>query len=261
MASDPLREALFKEIHVLPLPTQRALLRLKDTLLISDARWRYIEETFTLPKSHRLWKLRQLRTELNKGATISDTTSLQGATVDIMKLITDMIRKEPPADPAKPIIIKFAFDACRITTNVQEVIGTISRIRMDRLSKSPRNASQFVVWIGSETYESYQQELSSVKGIINGILKDPKITVDGVAYTLDPYLVLDMKSLCIVLGVYEVYRSNCKYRCCWCRLPNNKIGDFSVAHWPFRSIEEMKMLGTQNVPPSKNYGIKVRSEI
>lgn len=253
---------MIDELKDLLFPSPIDLLKLKDTLLISDAKWRVMEEFLQLPSSHRIWKLRELRTQLNKGAGVTDTTSGRGSSIDINKLIGDMIRRDPPSpDQSKVITLKFAFDACRITTNVEEVIGTISKVRMDKSSKSPENACQFVVWIGAETYQEYKQELASIRTVINNIIHNPKLEVDGVEYTLDPYLVLDMKSLCVMLGLYEVYRSSCNFRCCWCKCTKHKLGAFNVQSWPFRSIEEMKTLAEQNKPPSKNFGIKVSATV
>lgn len=252
-----LRELLIEQLKELLFPSPEAFLRLKDQLLISDAKWKIVEEFHKLPTSHRIWKLRELRAKLNKGAGVSDSASGRGASVDVTKMISDMIRKDPPSDPSQVITLKFAFDACRITTNVEEVIGTVSKVRMDRHSKSPENASQFIVWLGAETYQEYEQELAAVRDTINGLVADPKIIVDGITYTLDPYLVLDMKSLCVMLGLYEVYRSNCKFRCCWCHCPGNKIGLFNIASWPFRSIEQMKLIAALKKAPSKSFGIKV----
>ena len=258
---DELRKLLTEQLKDALFPTPVDLLKLKDFLLISDAKWKVMEGYFNLPTSHRLWKLRELRKNLNDEAGVSYTTSGHGSTIGITKLIGDMIRKDPPSDASQPITLKFAFDACRITSNVEEVIGTISKVRMDRQSKSPENASQFIVWIGAETYNEYKQELAAVRDVINGIVANPSLTVDGTSYTLDPYLVLDMKSLCVMLGLYEVYRSNCKFRCCWCHCTKDKIGVFNIDSWSFRSIAQMKADAELNKTPSTNYGIKVSSRI
>jgi hypothetical protein len=135
---DELRKLLTEQLKDALFPTPVDLLKLKDFLLISDAKWKAMEGYFNLPTSHRLWKLRELRKNLNDEAGVSYTTSGHGSTIGITKLIGDMIRKDPPSDASQPITLKFAFDACRITSNVEEVIGTISKVRMDRQSKSQR---------------------------------------------------------------------------------------------------------------------------
>jgi len=57
---------------------------------------------------------------------------------------------------------------------------------------------------------------------------------------------------------YEVYRSNCQFRCCcWCHCTRDKIGVFGIGSWPFRSIEQMKANAVLSKSPSKNFGIKV----
>lgn len=105
-------------------------------------------------------------------------------------------------------------------------------------------------WIDSLRANEYKQELAAVRDVINGIVANPSLTVDGTSYTLDPYLVLDMKSLCVMLGLYEVYRSNCKFRCCWCHCTKDKIGVFNIDSWSFRSIAQMKADAELNKTPS-----------
>jgi hypothetical protein len=105
-------------------------------------------------------------------------------------------------------------------------------------------------WIDSLRANEYKQELAAVRDVINGIVANPSLTVDGTSYTLDPYLVLDMKSLCVMLGLYEVYRSNCKFRCCWCHCTKDKIGVFNIDLWSFRSIAQMKADAELNKTPS-----------
>jgi hypothetical protein len=255
LSIEPLRERIAVKLQEQLSPSTRELLKLKDWLMISDHKWKYFEKTFNLGKQGRIYAIRKLRGKLNDAMDILPTESGQGATLNIINIIKNMIRREKPAD--KKLTLKFAFDACRITANIEEVIGTISNVHMDKTSKSPKNADQFVVWIGSESHEEYNRELSTVKDIINGLLANPNIDVDGETYTLDPYLVLDMKSLCVMLGLYEVYRSNCNYRCCWCNVQKDDLGNFTHTHWPLRMIQQMKDLSQNGKDPGQNFGIKV----
>lgn len=139
--------------------------------------------------------------------------------------------------------------------------------RLDRdpeVLLSPSNASQFLIYIGTETYEEYKRELTDNIPVLNAFLdKILTIDVDDKKYVIDPYLVVDIKTLCTVLGLYNVFHPNSKYCCCWCNIIRDLLlttkGDTS-----FRDICTMQAKGQKAETASdgyatKNEGIKVRN--
>jgi hypothetical protein len=114
------------------------------------------------------------------------------------------------------------------------------------------------LWLGHETYEDYERELDQLIPEVNKLIADDKITVNNKQYTVRPYLVVDMKTLCVLLGLYEVYRSNCNFCCCWCEITDDKMADFSQTTWPFRDITTMKEFAKTKKKPGDRTGIKVR---
>ncbi len=252
LQSETFEKAFVRKIKEREALKPEEFLHLKDTLLLSDSKWDYLYKTLKL-EGASVHTLRRVRTQQNSTSGVVRTTN--GAKLDLLKIIKDRIAEVP--SNGNKIVIKFAFDACRITSNIEEVIGTISQINLTKSDKSPANADQFIVWIGGETYEEYKAELGEVRDIINTIISDPIMEVKGQQITLDPYLVVDMKTLCVVLGLCEVYRSSSKYRCCWCLVTKDKLGDFSHDCWPMRCIKEMHELAKNKQRPGDNCGVKV----
>jgi hypothetical protein len=95
------------------LPSIRQALDLKDSLLISDSNWNQIVQTFQLPKGYKLHAIRAERKRLNDAAGLTSTQG-NGTYVDVKKIIVESIKRHKPAN--KKLVIKFAFDGCRISS-------------------------------------------------------------------------------------------------------------------------------------------------
>lgn len=141
--------------------------------------------------------------------------------------------------------------------------------RLDRTPselRSPSNASQFLIYIGTETYSEYKRELKDIIPVLNAFLnKTLTINIDDKKYVIDPYLVVDMKTLCTVLGLYNVFHPKSNYCCCWCNIIRQLLlttkGDTS-----FRNLDEMKTKGQKAEGMSDSYastneGIRVRFQL
>lgn len=80
-------------------------------------------------------------------------------------------------------------------------------------------------------------------------------TPDGESrsYTLSIALVLDGKALCEVLGLYECFKHASTYRCPWCEVTNDEIGNFNRDRdfWKFRDIKKMKEAGEKITFPGR----------
>lgn len=116
------------------------------------------------------------------------------------------------------------------------MIGVVARLDgSDKtVTKSSHNCSQFLVYLGTETYDEYKEELQDIVPVLNA------------------FLVLDMKSLCTMLGLYNVSHPSTTYCCCWCAILRSLLFDYG-RHFPFRDIEEMKRIGALAEDRSDNY--------
>lgn len=75
-----------------------------------------------------------------------------------------------------------------------------------------------------------------------------------------------MKALSEILGLYKTSHTRSKWKCPWCEVDHDHMGDFCVHEWPLRDLQKMRDLGTQAQNKSasaqttfanKNFGIKV----
>jgi hypothetical protein len=83
-----------------------------------------------------------------------------------------------------------------------------------------------LVYLGTETYEEYKEEMRDIIPVLN------------------QYLVVDMKSLCTILGLYNVYHPSTKYCCCWCAIVRTLITDWEACKkQPMRDINDLKKIG------------------
>lgn len=236
------------------LPPNEALLAFKDVLMIPDNKWAFVMTTFQLPNRASIHHIRQLRLQKAEEHKLGATAN--GAFRHILPLIEELIRAAKPKNTTT-INIKIAFDACRMTKKTEQVVGSIACVEEDCNYKSPFNADQFVMWLGHETYEEYEKELEHIIPEINKLITSNKIIIDGIQYTIELYLVVDMKTLCMLLGLYEVYRSNTNFKCCWCEISSNDIANLEKVSWAFRNIKQMKEIASKKGKPGENTGIKV----
>lgn len=114
LQSETFEKAFVRKIKEREALKPEEFLHLKDTLLLSDSKWDYLQQ--------------------NSTSGVVRTTN--GAKLDLLKIIKDRIAEVP--SNGNKIVIKFAFDACRITSNIEEVIGTISQINLTKSDKSRR---------------------------------------------------------------------------------------------------------------------------
>lgn len=67
--------------------------------------------------------------------------------------------------------------------------------------------------------------------------------MDDITYTIEPFLVCDMKCLVRLLGLYDVFNPNSYWKCAWCHCNQQNISDFSIESWNLRDINEMIKIG------------------
>lgn len=259
---------LSKKVLEENLPSNEELLEFKDYLMIPDNKWGYVVTTFKLRAGSTINYIRQLRLQKGESMNVPYATMLirvakdnnlkntsTGAYRSIKSVLETCLRKDAPKETL--VCLKFAFDACRVTNKNEQVIGTMTHVQDGANYKSPWCADQFIIWIGRESYDEYKQELNELIPEINKLIADNKIIIDGKEYVVEPYLVLDMKSLCTVLGLYEVYRPNTNFKCCWCEVTDANIDDFTKQSWKFRDLNTLKAQAASGKRPTDNAGVKV----
>lgn len=160
-----------------PPPTIEALLTFKDQLHIPDHKWNYIMETFDLPKECSLHQIRKLRTTWSGELKTQPTLGAHGSELDIKELLSYLLQKCPPKEDS--LQIKFAFDGANITRSrrIQEEVGTLEILtgKTVKEAKSPRNAAQWIIYIGHEDYETLELELKRAIPVINELNQTKKV--------------------------------------------------------------------------------------
>lgn len=146
-------------------PTKEALLAFKDQLLIPDSDWPFVVETFKLKGEVTIHYLRQLRQEWDSELKPKKTVTGRGAELDLIHLLQWLLKKNPPKDSHAPIEIKFAFDGATITNGkrIQQEVGTLEILTNRTISeiKSPSNAVQWIIYLGTEDPEDLREELQN----------------------------------------------------------------------------------------------------
>lgn len=204
-----LKKEVLRDEEDIPRPTLEALLAYKDVMQISDEKWTYTASLFGL-KYATIASIRTLRRKINSELPVTPTPGGQGAEIPVIEYLKWLLQHSPPPqDNTTPIKIKFAFDGGTMTSKrrVQEEIGTFELL-YDVLTisqlKSPKNAHQYIIYIGGESTEEYQQQLRNVVDAISFLENGGSISVNGLCYTFEPFLVCDLKALVCLLGLYKV---------------------------------------------------------
>jgi len=81
---------------------------------------------------------------------------------------------------------------------------------------------------GEEDRQVYQQELANVRCLINKLIRNPKVEVDGKEYKMESVMVSDMKALTKLMGFYTTYHPKAKWKCRWCNVCTAKLHIFSL---------------------------------
>lgn len=81
-----------------------------------------------------------------------------------------------------------------------------------------------MLYLGKEEENEFQQEMSKIIPVIDKLIETKKLQVGEQVYTIQPLLCCDMKALVMLLGLYEVYRSNTTWRCAWCEVRYLVVG-------------------------------------
>jgi hypothetical protein len=162
---------------------------------------------------------------------------------------------------------------------IQQEIGTfqvMNDLTLQEL-RSHTTAYQWIIYIGPEEYEEMTQELTDSLPVLQKWIDNKEvsnflfllvfhyltnslicqITFNGIKYKIDIFLVCDMKCLVRILGLYEVFKPGCQWKCCWCLCDKNSLANFDIKSWPFRDIEKMFQATEQDINATASCGVQV----
>jgi len=228
-------------------PALDAVLAWKDRIRVPDHQWPYTMDVFHLDKERSVYYLSKRKKEINSQMP-PEPTGGNGYQFPLLNYIRWILEKFPP--PVRKLILKIAFDGATVTSGkrLKQEIGTFDFL-FDGLdlstTKSATNAHQFIIYLGGEDREDLVKELEQVIEAVNGLVEEKKLTVGEIDYELEPVLVCDMSCLVKVLGLYNCFCPQAKWKCCWCLVHESTLSDFSVEYWPFRDAATMRRLGEE----------------
>jgi len=163
--------------------------------------------------------------------------------------------------------IKIAADGGSLSSKKSKYeIGTFESVDEPDVGKlrSHKNSHVIFMFWGDESRENLQlamQRLSSDIELLKQQKNKLKITtmVDNqpteVEIEVEIWLTCDMACLCKVLGLCDVFHTKSKFKCPWCEVIKDKIGDFTIPHWALRSFSDMTVTGaTQEKRKTKRPG-------
>lgn len=241
----------------LQVPSLAALLKMKDQLLISDNNWKVVEETFQLPIGARLYNIRKYRKSVTH--TPKRTPGGNGYQYDLYEALKyALVLEKIPA--GSQVDVKIGLDAGQAVKGKRKQVEAVTLEIVSGKSanqcKSMKNAYLVSVILPAsgnnpETNSQLQHELNDFAKSIAQLLADPVVEFEipsdnpsimtKVSVTVRVFGCCDMKCLLEILGLKNLFKSTCNYRCPWCEINNDLIGDFSPdRHWPFRDIEVMQ---------------------
>lgn len=159
-------------------PDIDTLLALKDDLCIPDAKWATVVQVFQLSDQCTLYQIRKRRKVVEGTMGPITETRGNGRQQELKQVLEWMLKKEN-IDPDVPVHIKFAFDGARITLKQKQsqVVGTVEILDGKTISqiKSPKNAHQWIIYMGDETNEDLKRELEDALPVIEDIFNEKQV--------------------------------------------------------------------------------------
>lgn len=150
-------------------PSIEALAAYKDRMRIPDRQWHHTVSTFNLGAHASVSMMRKQRENENRTLPIQRASST-GYEIPLRTHLKWYLQHNPPPDPDKSIIIKFALDGANMTSGkrtTQELGGwqILTPGEPLALVKSPRNCHVFLIYIGGESEEELQESLANTKTV------------------------------------------------------------------------------------------------
>jgi hypothetical protein len=161
-------------------PDINKLLAIKDDLCIPDSKWSAVVEVFHLSDKCTLYQIRKRREIVDGTMGPITRTKGNGRQQELKQVLAWMLKKEQ-INPDIPVRIKFAFDGARITLKQKQtqVVGTVEILSGKNIAqaKSPSNAHQWIIYLGSESNENLKKELIDSLPTIQQIFDDKSVSL------------------------------------------------------------------------------------
>lgn len=174
------------------------------------------------------YSVKKVRTEHEARITIEWDEETRSCTRGLLDALTELLTPHIHANEAKgSVVIKFAFDGGQWTTTQRKSfqIGTVSAPEFGSMAENFSPDGAVVIWAmdGKEATETYLPGLESLAKQINDILKSRTVEIANHKLDLTIHVVLDLKSLCMMLGLSNVYNPNSEYCCPFCHAVRGKL--------------------------------------
>lgn len=105
----------------------------------------------------------------------------------------------------------------------------------------------FLIALGDENYDFVSKEFSKVFKEINDVYKEKNVNVDGKNVPVDLFFASDMKYLCTLLGLYEVYKPGTLFKCPFCSVKKDQFTNIKKENWSLRDIQKMREWGKESM--------------
>lgn len=226
-------------------PALDAVLAWKDRMKIPDRDWNYTMDVFTLANGLSVYYLNKRKKEINT-EMLPESTGGTGFELPLLKYMRWVLAHFPPS--TRDLIVKIAFDGATVTSGkrLKQEIGTFDFL-VDGLdlaaAKSIDNSHQFIIYLGGEEREELEQELMNTIKVVDELVEKKTLTIGDVEYNIEPVLVCDMACLVKVMGLYNVFCPNSKWKCIWCLVNETELFNFTIESWLLRDLTVMRELG------------------
>lgn len=178
------------------------------------------------------------------------TPGQRGYCYSLKKYLSWYFKQKPPKEGEK-VPIKVSFDNATVTTSHKVKVETaVFEDMREPTKKQEMNGFHFVIFVGHEDRDTLVEELTEVGKEIEELNAGCGVSFEGPNNELrtaqvEIILVCDLVALCFVLGLTAVYNHQSFWKCPWCEVTREELGDFTRTEWPLRDFqsEEYKEFG------------------
>ena len=150
-------------------PPIEVLAAYKDKMRISDHNWPETVKTFGLGAYAKITAIRKQREKDNSSMAIQPVGEV-GYEIPLLPYLQHLLKQNPPGDPNKPVIVKFAFDGATMTSGkrIQQELGGLQILTPGEplaSVKSPKSCHVHIIYIGGETDEELRESLANLSTV------------------------------------------------------------------------------------------------
>lgn len=149
------------------------------------------------------------------------------------------LSQKPPTSP-EAVPIKISIDNANVTR--ARTIKAEAVVLEDMRFPSKRHSHGFhcAIFLGMEKRKVLRENLAAFTEELQCLHQDGFVVIAGFQVLIQLFLVADLQALCLLLGLYQVYKSTSQHKCPWCEVTIKEIGDFTKQSWPFRDFFSAK---------------------